>query len=54
MARITDGGWGLDDGVVVGPGGFEAVGEILYGLDAITFPDEEAYESCCETACQPN
>jgi hypothetical protein len=41
-------GGGLDDGVVVGPGGFEAVGEFFYRLDAIAIPDEEAYECCCQ------
>ena len=54
IARITDGGWRLDDGVVVRPGGFEAVGQLLNGLEAIAFPEEEAYECCCETACYPN
>ena len=44
----------LDDGVVVRPGGFEAVGQLLNGLEAIAFPEEEAYECCCETACYPN
>ena len=44
----------LDDGVVVGPGGFEAVRQLFYGLDAVALPHEEAYECCCQTACHPN
>jgi len=54
IARITDGGWRLDDGVVVRPGGFEAVGEFFYWLDAGAIPDEESYECCCQAADHPN
>lgn len=44
----------LDDSVMVGPGGFETVGELLYGLDAGAVPDEKADECCCQTAYQPD
>jgi len=44
----------LDDGVVVRPGGFEAVGEFFYWLDAGAIPDEESYECCCQAADHPN
>ena len=44
----------LDDGVMVGPGGLETVGEFFYGLHAVALPYEEAYECCCQAACQPN
>jgi hypothetical protein len=44
----------LDDGVVVGPGGFEAVGEFFYRLHTGAIPDEESYECCRQTADHPN
>jgi len=47
------GGW-LYDGVVVGPGGFETVGELFYWLHAGAIPDEESYECCCQAADHPN
>jgi hypothetical protein len=45
---------GLDDGVVVGPRGFEAVGKFFYWLDACAIPDEKSNECCCQTADHPN
>jgi hypothetical protein len=44
----------LDDGVMVGPGGLEAVGKLFYRLHARAIPDEETYHCCCQTAHQPD
>ena len=44
----------LDDGVVVGPGGFEAVGEFFYGLHAGAIPDEKSYQCRRQAADHPN
>ena len=43
--REKSAGW-LDDGVVVGPSGFEAVRQLFYRLHAVAIPDEEADDRC--------
>ena len=48
------GGVPLDDGVVVGPGRLQAVGEFFYGLHAGAIPDEESYKCCRQAAHHPN
>ena len=48
----TNGLSGLDDGVVVSPGLFEAVGE-FDGLGAVGTPDEKTSRGCAESTDHP-
>jgi len=44
----------LDDGVMVGPGSLETVGELFYRLHAAAIPDQETYHCRGQAAHQPN
>jgi hypothetical protein len=41
------------NGVVVGPGFFEAMGELLHWFDPLRTPDEEASHGCTHTTDNP-
>ena len=44
----------LDDGMMIGPGGFEAVSKLFYRLGARAIPHQETYERCRQTAYHPD